>query len=114
MWRSLYSTQGTDVGVRKSPQGPEKKPLRGVKVKVKSLSCVRLFATPWAVAYQAPPSVGFSRQEYWSGLPFSFSRGSSQPRVSRIPGRCFNLCSTRDSKGIRVGLFEMQMLLSCC
>ena len=36
----------------------------------KSLSCVRLFATPWTVAYQAPPSVGFSRQEYWSGLPF--------------------------------------------
>ena len=37
--------------------------------KVKSLSCVRLFATPWTVAYQAPPSTGFSRQEYWSGLP---------------------------------------------
>ena len=41
-----------------------------VKVKVKSLSRVQLFATPWAVAYQAPPSMGFSRQEYWSGLPF--------------------------------------------
>ena len=41
-----------------------------VKVKVKSLSCVQLFATPWTVAYQAPPSMGFSRQEYWSGLPF--------------------------------------------
>ena len=40
------------------------------KVKVKSLSCVRLFATPWTVAYQAPPLMGFSRQEYWSGLPF--------------------------------------------
>ena len=40
------------------------------KVKVKSLSRVRLFATPWTVAYQAPPSMGFSRQEYWSGLPF--------------------------------------------
>ena len=38
--------------------------------KVKSLSRVRLFATPWTVAYQAPPSTGFSRQEYWSGLPF--------------------------------------------
>ena len=41
-----------------------------VKVKVKSLSRVRLFATPWTVAYQAPASMGFSRQEYWSGLPF--------------------------------------------
>ena len=39
------------------------------KVKVKSLSRVRLFASPWIAAYQAPPSMGFSRQEYWSGLP---------------------------------------------
>ena len=39
-------------------------------MKVKSLSRVRLFATPWTVAYQAPPSMGFSRQEYWSGLSF--------------------------------------------
>ena len=38
--------------------------------KVKSLSRVRLFATPWTVAYQAPPSMVFSRQECWSGLPF--------------------------------------------
>ena len=38
--------------------------------KVKSLSRVRLFATPWTAAYQAPPSMGFSRQEYWNGLPF--------------------------------------------
>ena len=37
---------------------------------MKSLSCVRLFATTWTVAYQAPSSMGFSRQEYWSGLPF--------------------------------------------
>ena len=39
------------------------------KVKVKSLSRVRLFTTPWAAAYQAPLSMGFSRQEYWSGVP---------------------------------------------
>ena len=39
------------------------------KVNVKSLSCVRLLATPWSAAYQAPPSMGFSRQEYWSGVP---------------------------------------------
>ena len=46
------------------------------KLKVKSLSHVWLFATPWSAAYQAPPSMGFSRQEYWSGVPlpspFSF------------------------------------------
>ena len=37
---------------------------------MKSLSRVQLFATSWTIAYQAPPSMGFSRQEYWSGLPF--------------------------------------------
>ena len=41
-----------------------------LKVKVKSLSRVRLFVTPWTVAHQAPPSMEFSRQEYWSGVPF--------------------------------------------
>ena len=44
--------------------------MRKVKVKVKSLSHVRLFVTPWTVAHQPPPSMEFSRQEYWSGLPF--------------------------------------------
>ena len=38
-------------------------------MKVKSLSRVRLSATPWTVTHQAPPSMGFSRQEYWSGVP---------------------------------------------
>ena len=38
-------------------------------MKVKSLSCVQLLATPWTAAYQAPLSMGFSRQEYWSGVP---------------------------------------------
>ena len=40
------------------------------KDKVKLLSHVQLFATPWTVAHQAPPSIEFSRQEHWSGLPF--------------------------------------------
>ena len=40
------------------------------KVKMKSLSHVGLFATPWTVAYQTPLSMDFSRQEYWNGLPF--------------------------------------------
>ena len=39
------------------------------KAKVKSLSCVWFFVTPWTAAFQAPPSMGFSRQEYWSGVP---------------------------------------------
>ena len=67
---------------------------------VKSLSHVRLFVTPWTVAYQAPPSMGFSRQEYWSGLPFPSPKGSSLTRswtrVSHIVGRCFTLRDTRE------------------
>ena len=47
---------------------------RTLVFEVKLLSCVQLFAIPWTVAYQAPPSTEFSRQEYWSGLPFP-SRG---------------------------------------
>ena len=66
----------------------------GVKVKVKSLSRVRFFATPWTVAYQAPPSVGFFRQEYWRGLPFPspgyFPNPGIEPRFP-VEGRHFNL-----------------------
>ena len=66
-----------------------------VKVKVKSLSRVQLFATPWPVAYQASLSMGFSRKECWSRLPFPSPGSSSRPgnrtQVSRIAGRRFNL-----------------------
>ena len=44
--------------------------LQCMKVKVKSPSCVWLLATPWTAAHQAPLSIGFPKQEYWSGLPF--------------------------------------------
>ena len=50
-------------------------------VKVKSLSHVQLLVTPWTVSYQAPPSVGFSRQEYWSGLPFPSPGDLPNPRI---------------------------------
>ena len=56
-----------------------------VKVKVKSLSRVRLFATLWTVAYQAPPSMGFSRQEYWSGLPFPSPGDLPDPGIEPRP-----------------------------
>ena len=65
-----------------------------MKVKVKLLSRVQLFATPWTVAYKAPLSMGFSRKEYWSGLSFPSPGESSQHRdrtqVSHIAGRHFN------------------------
>ena len=74
-----------------------------VKVKVKSLSRVQLFATPWTVAHQAPPSMGFSNQEYWSGLPFPSPGDLPDPgikyqtQVSCTVGRCFNLWATREA-----------------
>ena len=46
---------------------------------MKSLSRVQLFVTPWTVAFQTPPSMGFSRQEYWSGLPFPSLRDLPDP-----------------------------------
>ena len=49
------------------------------KVKGKSLSRVRLFATPWTEAYQDPPPMGFSRQEYWIGVPLPFLRFNAIP-----------------------------------
>ena len=54
------------------------------KVKVKSLSRVWLFTTPWTAAYQAPPSMGLSRQEYWSGLPFPSPASSSETPIIRM------------------------------
>ena len=50
-------------------------------VKVKSLSRVRLFVTPWTVACQTPPPMGFSRQEYWSGSPFPSPGDLPDPRI---------------------------------
>ena len=52
-----------------------------MKVKLKSLRRLRLFATPWTVAYQAPPFMGFSRQEYWSGLPFPSPEDLPDPGI---------------------------------
>ena len=75
-----------------------------IRVSVKSLSRVRLFATSWTVAYQAPPSIGFSRQEYWSGLPFPSPGDLPNPGMepgspaleadtltSEPPGKCSNV-----------------------
>ena len=62
---------------------------------MKSLTRDRLFTTPWTVAYQAPLSTEFSRQEYWGGWPFPSPWGSSRPRdwtqVSCLTGRPFTI-----------------------
>ena len=52
-----------------------------LKKERKSFSYVRLFVTPWNVAYQTLPSMGFSRQEYWSGLPFPSPEDLPDPGI---------------------------------
>ena len=53
--------------------------LHPVFIYVRVLSCVQLFTTPWTVAHQAPLSLGFPRQEYWSGSPFPSTGNLSNP-----------------------------------
>ena len=60
---SFYYHTTAGAGIKRSMHLKKEK-------KVQSFSSDQLFATPWTVAYQPPPSMGFSRQEYWSGLPF--------------------------------------------
>ena len=60
---------------------------RSPTLKVKSLSHVRLFVTPWTVAYQDPPSIDFSRQEYWSGWPFPSPTLQADFLPSEPPGK---------------------------
>ena len=73
------------------------------KWKCLSLSCVRLFATPWTIAYQAPPSMGFSRQGYWSELPFP----------SPSPEKVLSLCIWQfpEISPIKI-LFQCEMSIS--
>ena len=67
-------------------------------MKVKSLSHVRLLATPWTAAHQAPPAMGFSRQEYWSGVlydPDSISWQQKETNGYHFKEFSFDLLSTR-------------------
>ena len=58
-----------------------RKAMTNLVLKLKSLSHIRLFVTPWTVACYAPPSMGFSRQEYWSGLPFPSPGDLPNPEI---------------------------------
>ena len=82
---------------------------------MKSLSRVQLFATPWTVAYQASPSMGFSRQEYWSGLPFPSPGDLPNPGIeprspamyadalpSEPPEKSFFIEKTNDKKYVKL------------
>ena len=80
------------------------------KVKVKSLSCVRLLATPWTAAYQAPPPMGFSRQEYWSGVPSPSLSHPSRPSQSTMLG--FPCCLATSHQFFYTWSVCMSMLLT--
>ena len=83
------------------------------KVKVKSLSRVRLLATPWTAAYQAPPPMEFSRQEYWRGLPLPSLKLCATQRVYHsnkkeaifIVSEFYNLMH-KGQKKISMGIFK--------
>ena len=84
------------------------------KVKVKSLSCVWLLVTPWAAAYQAPPPMGFSRQEYWSGVPLpslceDLGKTNSWGRADTFWGDniCISTCFARSKHQDWVILLEI-------
>ena len=85
---------------------------------VKSLSRVRLFLTPWTVAYQASPSMGFSRQEYWSGLPFPSqgifpTQGSSTIPLALISHQ-YSFCSWNPAHSNRVRVRISESMCSGC
>ena len=88
------------------------------KVKVKSLSRVRLFATLLTVAHQAPPSMGFSRQEYWSGLPFpspgDLPNAGIEARSPALQANAFNLWATREATRMNfIVLWRLSVQFSC-
>ena len=83
-------------------------------MRVKSLSRVQLFATPWTVAYNAPPSMGFSMQEYWSGVPFlspedllDALQADSLPAESPGKPQYLNIL-------VKIPTWENQGTLLCC
>ena len=78
---SAVATGLEKVSFHSNPKERQCQRMLKVKVKVKSLSRVRLFANPWTVAYQAHPSMGFFRQEDWSGLPFPSPGDLPDPEI---------------------------------
>ena len=84
-----------------------------VKVKVKSLSRVRLFATLWAVARQAPLSMGFSRQEYWSGLPFPSPGDLPNPGIEPGSPALWADSLTAELPGKPLGILEKSCATIC-
>ena len=105
MGKDRLSLYGLNKDTLAYSQVEEQGPL---KVKMKSLSHVRLFATPWTVDYQAPPSMEFSRQECWSGLPFPSPGDLSNPGIEpRSPA----LQADALPSDLIVLLFKMEIII---
>ena len=79
------------------------------KVKVKSLSCVRLLATPWTADYQAPPSMGFSRQEYWSGVPWGIVKTLKKKFSSHLRPIHTYICLLSPKIPYKASLFKLKI-----
>ena len=86
-----------------------------VRMKVKQLSRVRLFVTPWTVAYEIPSSMGFSRQEYWSGLSFPSPGDLPNPRIEpRSPAlQADALTSEPPGKPVRMAAIQKSTSNKC-
>ena len=80
--------------------------LQCIKVKMKSLSRVRLWQTPWIAAYQAPPSMGFSRQEYWSGVLFYFTAKFIEKFYSKMKISQFKVVAHEEIKLLHSSLWK--------
>jgi len=80
------------------------------KVKVKSLSRIRPSATPWTAAYQAPPSMGFSRQEYWSGVPLPSPNKNATRKKKKKKNTGLFTWTTRHLKGSEIFSFQTKCL----
>ena len=114
MWPKLFPGQWTVIKVRRDTwfsaiemmrkssiaQALKEDPNSGVKAKVKLLSRVWLFVTPQTVAHQPPPPMEFSRQEYWSGLPFpspgDLPDPGIEPRYPALQARHFTIWATME------------------
>ena len=86
------------------------------KVKVKLLSRVRLLATPWTAAYQVPPSMGFSRQEYWSGVPLPSPQiGEVHIKgIISVSPDSWTIPSINSTKFLEIsGLFQLKIIFWC-
>ena len=81
------------------------------EVKVKSLSRVRLFATPWTAAHQAPPSMRFSRQEYWSGVPLPSPSDLTTQIIQNEETKCWYNSTNLTTDSIQISAVFPQLSL---